>query len=223
MISTIAGDLIGSRYEFNNISNEDFGPLFVSKSVYTDDTVLTVATADKILNEGDYTENYLTYASTYESRGYGGNFAAMIKKGRLEPYDSYGNGSAMRVSPVGWIIPKPDIKANNSTDLIKDAFRKTLDEAQKSAECTHNHEEGIKGAQAAAGAIFLARMGMTKEMIMDVISKLGYDLTKKSYDFRQGKFDVTCQGTIPRVMAVFNETNDFEIPKRRVGIPGAFT
>ena len=200
MISSIAGDMIGSRFEFHNISNEDFGDLFASRSVYTDDTVLTIATADVILNDGVYAEEYLKYAEMNPQRGYGGNFSAMVKQGRLVPYDSYGNGSAMRIAPVGWAYS---------------TIEETLDKAKKSAECTHSHAEGIKGAQAIAGAIYWARVGAGKDVMAEKVSELGYDLSKKSYDFRQGKFDVTCQGTIPRCMAVFLETDDFESAMRK--------
>ena len=210
MISAIAGDVIGSRFEFNNISSEDFGPLFVDKCIYTDDTILTVATADVILNRErtveNYADEYYKYAENYPNRGWGGRFDAMVRTGKLEPYDSYGNGSAMRVSPVGWVVK------NEQEALV---------EAEKSAACTHNHPEGIKGAQAITWAIWAARSGiesitMDKNIIKDGIERIfGYDLTKKSYDYRQGQFDVTCQGTIPRCMAVFLETEDFESAMRK--------
>ena len=200
MIGAIAGDQIGSRFEFNNISNEDFGDLFTSKSVYTDDTVLTVATAEVLLNGGTYAEEYLKYAEMNPQRGYGGNFIEMVKRGRLEPYDSYGNGSAMRIAPVGWVHA---------------SLADTLEEAKRSSECTHSHPEGIKGSQAIAGAIWMARMGKSKEDIKKMAEGMGYDLSKKTYDFPQGKFDVTCQGTIPRCMAIFLETDDFESAMRK--------
>jgi ADP-ribosylglycohydrolase len=200
MIGAIAGDQIGSRFEFNNVVTEDFGPLFTDKSTYTDDTVLTVATADVILNGDVYAEEYLKYAECYPNRGYGGNFAEMIKRGKLEPYNSYGNGSAMRVSPVGWAYD------NDATVALK---------ARESAMCTHDHEEGIKGAQAVASSIHAARKGNDKEYIKKIVEEIGYDLSKKSYDFPQGEFDVTCQGTIPRCMAIFLETDDFESGMRK--------
>ena len=209
MIGSICGDIIGSRFEFNNISNEDFGDLFTSKSVYTDDTVLSVATANAILDEsGDYSGQYLAYAQSYPNRGYGGNFAQMIKQGKLEPYDSYGNGAAMRVSPVGWI--HPDIES-------------TLASAKATAECSHSHEEGIKGAQAIASAIYWARCGSGKDDIMKHVEEFGYDLSKKVADFRQGQFDVTCQGTIPRCMAILNETDSFESAIRKTIVLGGDT
>ena len=213
MISSIAGDMIGSRFEFHNISNEDFGPLFSKKSIYTDDTVLSIATADVILDQsGDYSGQYFAYAQAYPGRGYGGNFGAMIKQGKLEPYNSYGNGSAMRVGPIGWIYTEKEL-----ADSTKEypGFTQTMELAKRSAECTHNHPEGIKGAQAVALSIFMARLGHSKKDIKDVVEELGYDLSKKTYDFKQGEFDVTCQGTIPRCMAIFLETDDFESAMRK--------
>jgi len=214
MIGSIAGDQIGAPFEFHNVSNEDFGPLFSSKSIYTDDTVLSIATADVILNGGNYSEEYLKYAQAYPNRGYGGNFGEMVKRGRLEPYDSYGNGSAMRVSPVGWAY-EGEHDEDRRVKANCDGFAITIREAAKSAECTHNHSEGIKGAVAIAGAIYLARKGHSKENIKKTIEGLTYDLSKKTYDFRQGKFEVTCQETIPRCMAVFLETDNFESAMRK--------
>jgi len=202
MIGAIAGDQIGSEYEFNNITNEDFGPLFSKSSVYTDDTVLTVATADAILsNSNVYADFFYKYTKNYPNRGYGGGFAAMIKQGKLEPYNSYGNGSAMRVSPIGWIYS--DIES-------------TLSEAKKNAECTHSNPEGIKGAQAVAVAMYWARCGAGRDVLMEKVAEIGYDLSKSPQDFKQGEFDVTCQGTIPRVMSVFADTNDFESGMRKM-------
>jgi ADP-ribosylglycohydrolase len=222
VISAIAGDVIGSRFEFNNISNEDFGPLFADKSVYTDDTVLIVATADVILSNADYSDQYLKYAEYYPNRGYGGNFAEMVKRGCLEPYDSYGNGSAMRVSPVGWAYEGTGLISNDKAGEYN-GFTYTLEMAKKSAECTHNNLEGIKGAQAIAGAIFMARKGNDKEAIKKIIEEMGYDLSKKTYDYKQGQFDVTCQGTIPRCMAVFLETENFESAMRKAVAMGGDT
>lgn len=209
MIGAIAGDMIGSEYEFNNICNENFGPLFSKKSTYTDDTVLTIATADTILNGGSYGEQYLAYAQKYANRGYGGNFEAMIKQGRLEPYDSYGNGSAMRVSPVGWACEDHLCDEYNG-------FLITIKEAKVSSDCSHNHIEGVKGAQAVAGAIYMARKGNDKEAIKKAVEDFtGYDFSSKVSDFKQGKFDVTCQGTLPRCMAIFMETDSYESAMRK--------
>jgi len=199
MIGAISGDQIGVPFEFNNIDTEDFGPLFSDKSAYSDDTVLTTATADVILNGGSYSEQYLKYAQTYPNRGYGGNFKEMVKRGKLEPYDSYGNGSAMRISPVGWAYD------NDATVALK---------ARESAMCTHDHVNGIKGAQAVARAIHAARKGYDKGYIKNMVEEMDYDLSKKVDEFPR-KFDVTCQGTIPRCMAIIMETDDFESAMRK--------
>lgn len=193
MIGGLAGDIIGSEYEFHNISNEDF-EFFGRKSTYTDDTVLTVATADVILDNAAYDRYYLEYAQAFPNRGWGGNFGAMVKTGKLVPYGSYGNGAAMRVSPIGWAYS---------------TYEETLAEAKRSAECSHNHEEGIKGAQAIAGAIFLARQGESKDKIKNKIEKLGYDLSQRLDTFDRS-FDESCQGTIPKCFAIFSETDNYD-------------
>ena len=211
MIGAIAGDILGSQYEFNNISNEDFGPLFSDKSTYTDDTVLTIATADMltiatadtVFNNEDFSKQYLKYAQTYPNRGYGSNFKEMVKRGKLEPYNSYGNGSAMRVSPIGWAYN------DELTVLLR---------ARESAICTHSHQEGIKGAQAVARSILAARKGYGKEYIKKMVEEIGYDLSKKTDEFPR-QFDVTCQGTIPRCMAILFETDDFESAMRKAVAP----
>jgi len=201
VISAIAGDMIGSAFEFNNKLRENFTTLFTAESKFTDDTVLTIATADAIINHLPYVDKYLEYGLKYPDRGYGSKFKEMLKKGKLEPSNSYGNGSAMRISPVGWAF-------NIRTDL--------LEEAKKSAACTHNHIEGVKGAQAVAYAIWMnaavdKRHKISKSQVKDVISGMfGYDLNRKVSDFEIDKFDVTCQGTIPLCFAIFFETNSFE-------------
>ena len=151
MLGAIAGDTIGSVYEFNNHKTKDF-PLFTAESCYTDDSILSVAVADVILNGGDYGAVIQAYAQRYPNPcgGYGARFQAWAQSSSPEPYSSWGNGSAMRVSPVGWAL---------------ETWDEVMAEAQKSAEVTHNHLEGIKGAQATAGAIFLARTGSTKAAI----------------------------------------------------------
>ena len=198
MIGAISGDIIGSRYEFNNISNEDF-PLFERKSTFTDDSVLTIATADTILDNAKYSEYYYDYATAFPNRGYGGRFGQMLRSGSLTPYNSFGNGSAMRVSPVGYAYK---------------TIEETLKEAKKSAEVTHNHLEGIKGAQATALAIYLARTKQNKDIIKTAVTSLGYDLSKKAKDYGR-VFDETCQGTIPKCIAIFMETNDYETAIRK--------
>lgn len=208
MIGNICGDIIGSAYESKKKKDASEFILFDPKGRYTDDTVLTIATADAILNNAPYGHKYFEYALKYPNCGYGGKFKEQIAKGKLEPYDSYGNGSAMRVSPVAW--------AFNEKDRI-------LEEAKKSAECSHNHAEGIKGAQAIAYIIWLCRNvnKYPKNEIASSVTKIfGYDLSKKTTEF-DIPFDVSCQGTIPRCWAIFNETENFvEAIKRAVDMGG---
>lgn len=194
MISAIAGDIIGSRFEFHN--SAPFDSFFSEKSVYTDDTVLTVATADTILNNGNYSETYLRYATDYPGRGYGGMFGQMIGTGKLIPYNSYGNGSIMRIAPVGWI----------STDI-----KTAMTEARRSAEVSHNHPEGILAAQAVSVAMYMARCGYTKSQIKNILedSPFNYDLSRKPEDFTK-EFDETCQGTLPRCFSIFFDSDSFE-------------
>ena len=196
IIGAIAGDIIGSVYEWNNIKTTDF-PLFSPKSKFTDDTVLTVAVADSILNKTDFGKTIWNYGRKYQKRGYGGYFSEWLKTYTPKPYNSYGNGSAMRVSPVGFAI-------NNINDV--------LTTARKSAEVTHNHPEGIKGAQAVASAIYWARRGKSKEKIKrDLMKLFGYDLNFTLDEIRPWyKFDETCQGSVPQSIVAFLESSDFE-------------
>ena len=192
MLGAIIGDIVGSRYEFNNISHKDF-EFFHPTSTFTDDTVLTAATADVLVNGGDYLKKYQSAYFDNPNRGWGGHFLKLASSGNLKPYGSYGNGSAMRVSPVGWAF---------------DDIRSILREARATAEVTHDHPEGIKGAQAIAAAIFFARHGATKADILDEVSQMGYDLISLSDWTRE--FNETCQGTIPLCMAIFNESDSYE-------------
>ncbi len=196
IIGAIIGDIVGSVFERNNVKSTDF-PLFSDESDFTDDTVLTVAVADCIINKKDYTQTIQTYAQNYYGRGYGGSFINWIALSDPKPYNSWGNGSAMRVSPVGF--------AYNS-------LKEVLENAKKSAEVTHNHPEGIKGAQTVASAIFLARTGKSKEEIKKYISEtFSYDLSKSLDEIRTDyKFDVSCQGSVPQAITAFLESSDFE-------------
>jgi ADP-ribosylglycohydrolase len=196
ILGAIAGDVIGSVYEFNNIRSKDF-PLFGPKTKFTDDTVLTVATMDVLINDGNYTKAYQLYGRRYPNRGWGGRFHYWIHADKPEPYNSWGNGSAMRVSPAGWYCR---------------SLEAALAEAEKSAAVTHNHPEGIKGAQATAAAVFLARKGKTKDEIKNYITKtFGYDLDRKADDIREDySFDESCQGTVPEAIIAFLESRDFE-------------
>ena len=196
MLGAIAGDIIGSIYEWHNIKTMEF-PLFSPRSRFTDDTVLTVAVADAILNRKDYARTIWEYGRRYPHAGYGGRFTQWLKGEDLLPYNSFGNGSAMRVSPVGF--------ACNSIDEV-------LVEAAKSAAVTHNHPEGIKGAQAVALAIFLARHDYRKADIkQEIESRFEYNLRRTLNDIGPGyKFDVSCQGSVPEAMIAFLESNNYE-------------
>ena len=196
MLGAISGDIIGSVYEGNNIKTTNF-PLFSENSHFTDDTVLTVATADCIINNEDFSEIYQEYFRRYPHAGYGGTFFMWALSKEKHPYNSWGNGSAMRVSPVGF--------AYNSLDEV-------LFNAKQSAEVTHNHPEGIKGAQATAAAIFLARTGNNKDEIKRYIeNKFEYNLGESIISIRSWyKFDISCQGTVPPAIIAFLESDDYE-------------
>lgn len=198
MLGAIAGDIIGSIYEFHNIKTKDF-PLFSVDSCFTDDTVLSVAVADTILNQGDYGKNIKQYYRRYRDipYGYGGNFSNWGESDTMEPYNSWGNGSAMRVSPVGYGF--------NDLETV-------LTEAEKSAEVTHNHPEGIKGAQSTAAAIFLAKTGKSKEEIKTYIEEnFAYNLSQTIDEIRPNyRFYVSCQGSVPQAIIAFLDSTDFE-------------
>lgn len=167
MIGAIAGDMIGAPYERFGIKHKDFKPVV---SAFTDDTVLTVAVADALLNRGDFAATIKHYARRYPHRGYGGTFRHWIWSGDDKPYGSFGNGSVMRVSPVGFAF---------------DTLDEELWQAKRSAEVTHNHPEGIKGAQATALAIFMARNNATKKALRDeVAGRFGYTMEGTVDDIR---------------------------------------
>ena len=196
MLGAIAGDIIGSVYEGHNIKTTDF-PLFDERCTFTDDTVLTAAIADAILTGSDYGEKLKEYFKLYPGRGYGAHFRKWAAHSSTKPYYSMGNGSAMRVSPIGFAFNRLD---------------KVLREAQKSAEPTHNHPEGIKGAQATASSIFLARGGAGKEEIKTYIeNNFAYDLNEPLDQIRNYyKFDETCPGSVPQAIRAFLESNNYE-------------
>jgi ADP-ribosylglycohydrolase len=198
MLGAIAGDMIGSIYEFENIKTKDF-PLFSHSSQFTDDSILTTAVAHCLLTSTEYVNTFKQYASRYPYPlgGYGERFAVWAVSDQTEPYNSWGNGSAMRVSPVGF--------AFNDLDTV-------LAEAKRSAEVTHNHPEGIKGAQATAAAIFLGRTGSSKDAIKSYIqTTFGYDLERTLAEIRPYyQFDVSCQGSVPEAMIAFLESTDYE-------------
>ena len=196
MLGAIAGDVIGSAHEHQRTKHLDF-PLFVPQSTFTDDSVLTVAIAEALLLERPFVDMVLEYFHLYPGAGFGGMFWQWAMSGRREPYQSYGNGSAMRVSPVAW-----------RHDKLEDV----LAEAERSAAITHDHPEGIRGAQATTAAIFWARTGRTKEEIRSGITdRFGYGLTATVEDLRPTyEFDETCQGTVPAALIAFLDSTDYE-------------
>ncbi len=197
MLGAIAGDIIGSVYEFGDLKpNYDF-ELITEFSHFTDDTVLTVALADSIINNVEYKLKLYEYYHRYPYAGYGGMFHIWANKKNAPAYNSFGNGSAMRVSPVAWAY---------------DDLETVLSEAKKSAEVTHNHPEGIKGSQATAASIYLARKGKSKSEIKKFVEDnfnyfLDFDLEdlRKFYSFNE-----TCQQTVPQAIFTFLISNDFE-------------
>lgn len=198
MTGAIAGDIIGSVYEFDNIKTTDF-PLFTNESDYTDDTIMTVAVADWLLNGRDLAKVMQRYGREYPypTGGYGGRFSGWLREKDPLPYNSWGNGSAMRVSAVGWMF---------------DSLEKTLEVAKETAVVTHNHPEGIKGAQATAAAIYLARTGKSKQDIKQYIeTTFSYDLGRTCDEIRPFyRFNESCQGTVPEAIIAFLDSSDFE-------------
>jgi ADP-ribosylglycohydrolase len=194
MIGAIAGDMIGSPYEHDPIKTVAF-PMVVAE--FTDDTVLSIAVADAILRGLDYGPSIRAFARQYPNLPYGGSFWHWIWDPNSIPYYSYGNGSAMRVSPVGF--------AFESIDMV-------MDEARRSAVVSHNHPEGIKGAQATALAVFLARKGEDKSFIRKQLEKyFAYDLGRCLEEIRPVyAFDVTSQGSVPESIIAFLDSQDYE-------------
>ena len=204
MTGAIIGDIVGSRFEFNNKKTKDF-ILFTPKCFFTDDTVLTLAVANA-LNKCESIADYEDFRQTliksmhevgihYPDSGYGGRFYGWIINKRTEPYNSYGNGSAMRVSPVGW-------------------YAKSLDEAENlakaTAEVTHNHPEGIKGAVSVAGAIYLARTSKSMAEIKEYVRKFyNIDFTLDEIRSTYGFYE-TCQDSVPQAFEAFFESASFE-------------
>jgi ADP-ribosylglycohydrolase len=196
MIGAIAGDVIGSVHESAATKTKRFS-LYTPDSCFTDDTVLTAAVADVLLKGGDYTRTFQRYFRAYPDAGYGQQFKEWCQLRRTKPYSSWGNGSAMRVSPIG---------------LAFDRLEDVLAEAERSACVTHNHPEGIKGAQAVATAVFLARQRPDKRQIADYIeAEFGYrlDVPLKSVR-RTFLFDVSCEGTVPWALRAFIEADSYE-------------
>ena len=206
MLGAILGDIVGSPFEFdhNNYKHKDF-PLLSEKSHFTDDTVMTVAVARGLIaGQGDAQKTFdevqhemQRWGKAYPDAGYGGMFRRWLRAEHPQPYGSFGNGSAMRVAAAGWLF---------------DTLDKTLEMAKVTAEVTHNHPEGIKGAQATAAAIFLARTGHSKPEIKWYVEQtFGYDLSRTCDEIRPYYCHVeTCQQTVPEAIIAFLESTDFE-------------
>jgi ADP-ribosylglycohydrolase len=196
MIGAIAGDIIGSVHEGAGTKTKQFD-LFGPYHRFTDDTVLTVAVADWLLNDSDLVDVLHDYFHRYPQAGYGGSFIQWAGHRRRDPYNSWGNGSAMRVSPVGFAF---------------DSMQEVLDQAKRTASVTHNHSEGIRGAQATAAAIYLARTGNEKPAIKEFIeTEFSYGLSETLDEIREGyQFDVSCQGSVPQSIIAFLEADDYE-------------
>lgn len=208
MFGAILGDIIGSPYEFDifNIKTKDF-PLFSPRSAFTDDSVMTLAVANALMSTSDISDeaelkaNLISsmqhYGRAYPNAGYGANFIYWLFRENPQPYGSFGNGSAMRVSSVAWLC--------NDIDSVRRV-------ARLSAEVSHNHPEGIKGAESVASAIFLARTGHSKEKIKNYIANnFGYDLNRTCDEIRPAYRHVeSCMETVPEAIIAFLESTDFE-------------
>lgn len=201
MIGSIIGDIVGSIYEFDNIKTKEF-ELVGRRCTYTDDSILSIATADWLLHGGEVAQYYSRYAlaNPCPMGGYGGGFLAWVgrtRHGDFEPYNSCGNGSAMRVGPVGWAYDDMD---------------QALEAAAVSAGCTHNHPEGVKGAQATVCAIVLARQGADKATIRrEIIARFGYDLGFTCDGIRDSyEWGALCQSTVPQAIVAFLDGTSFE-------------
>ena len=201
MLGAIIGDVVGSVYEFNNTKDYYFH-LLTPRSKFTDDTVMTLAVAKWLTEDKTHSHEYLVQCMRelglkYPWAGYGGSFKRWLIEREPKPYNSWGNGSGMRVSPVGFYAKSLD---------------EALDLAKISAEVTHNHPEGIKGAQAVAAAIFLARTGHDKAEIKAYVEReFGYDLSRTCDEIRPTYHHVeNCQETVPQAITAFLESTDFE-------------
>ncbi len=205
MLGAFFGDIAGSIYEFRNIKTTDFD-LYNPEAYFTDDSVMTAAVAKTLVQGKGLSDEELkrslvrqmrSFGRRYPHRGYGGHFLEWIYSDTMKAYNSYGNGSAMRVSAAGWLY---------------DTLAETEHYAQLTAVVTHNHPEGIKGARAAAAAIYMARNRSSKEEISAYITKTyGYDLSFTLDEIRPVyTFDVSCQGSVPQAIRAFLEGDSFE-------------
>ena len=196
MLGSIIGDIIGSRFEINPITSKSFN-LFDNACRFTDDTVLTIAIADALLAKKDYKAKVLDYGLKYHNKGYGPGFIRWVdSKGKTQGH-SYGNGSAMRIAAVGFYFETKE---------------KVVEQAKKAVEMTHNHPEGIKGAQAIAFAIFLARNGYSKEEIkFEISNKFEYKFEQSISEIKENyTFSIICQDTVPQALTCFFESTDYE-------------
>ncbi|WP_302794825.1 ADP-ribosylglycohydrolase family protein [Cloacibacillus evryensis] len=196
MLGALIGDIVGSVFERAPHKSKEFD--FVSeRSRFTDDSVLTVATADALLHGYDYMQVFKYWGRSYPNAGYGQKFFRWCLSDSDERGESYGNGSAMRVSPIGWAF---------------DSLEEVLEEAKRSAEPSHSHPEGVKGACAVAASVFLARSGKSKDEIKDYVAReFGYDLDRSLESVRPGYiFDSSCQGSVPEALIAFLESESFE-------------
>lgn len=194
MIGAIIGDIVGSPYESGWMKRDDF-ELFRKNSMFTDDTVLTVAVADAILSGAEYEDKIREYANQHRGRGFGKRFKQWLGFNVMN--DSFGNGSAMRVSPIGFAFDRED---------------EVLEEAEKSAVCSHNHPEAIKGAKAVALSVYMAKNGYLKEEIRSRITdQFGYDLNRTVDEIRPDySFDSTCKGSVGEAIVAFLDSKDYE-------------
>ena len=212
MLGAIIGDIVGSRWEFDPTNDYNFEWLS-EKNGFTDDTICTVAVADALLHERDFGESIHDWCNRYQHPmgGYGGRFAQWVHSGNPQPYGSYGNGAAMRVSPVGW---------------FPFSREEVLEAAKKTAICTHNHPEGVKGAQTVALAIFKARQfgSDASEHIDDILEECvrfsNYDINIRKEDVIN-HFDETCQGTVPVALWIIGQSTSFEDAVRKAVSLGA--
>ena len=225
VIGAIIGDIVGSVYEFHNIKTKEF-PLFREDCFFTDDTVMTCAVAEAIMaggREDDFIDALKKYGRMYPDAGYGGRFLSWLRSDSRQPYNSLGNGSAMRVSPCAWVM---DCGFCARTGMWPSNGR---DQAVRSAKVTHDHPEGIRGAAAVAGAIFLCRYYFggwsgdyespinhdpaecKRRIRAHIEDEYGYDLSRRLDEIRpRYRFDETCQGTVPQAITAFLESRDFE-------------
>ena len=201
MIGAIVGDVVGSVYEFHNVQEKNF-PMFMDSSRFTDDTVLTVALADCIINNKHWLHTIHEYYDRYPNCGWGGMFSRWAFEKNTAPYNSFGNGSAMRVSPVAWLYEK----------------YKVIEMARRSANATHNHVEGLKGAEALSVAILLAKEGWSKDSIEGYLKDLYYhipslaeiEVVYTGWVINRNHLLYSCQGSVPQAIRCFLDGKDFE-------------